>query len=179
MYKGIFTKNLSESKCNDFGGGSDNNDYLFLTARNLKIMISDLPVGTHLRVRTSNNNNHSIVLAGKTDTTITVYDANGCGSNSSLLDAGSSNYSGHCQINKQVFTYKNFAKDILDSIICIKELNMNDRLRLILLVMALSVTVALTGCSQPEQNSSIAADDNTTSLQSSIDTVTDTSKPGV
>lgn len=28
---------------------------------------------------------------------------------------------------------------------------MNDRLRLILLVMALSVTVALTGCSQPEQ----------------------------
>lgn len=46
-------------------GGSDNNDYLFLTARNLKIMISDLPVGTHLRVRTSNNNNHSIVLAGK------------------------------------------------------------------------------------------------------------------
>ena len=53
-------------------GGSDNNDYLFLTARNLKIMISDLPVGTHLRVRTSNNNNHSIVLAGKTDTTITV-----------------------------------------------------------------------------------------------------------
>lgn len=77
---------------------------------NLKIMISDLPVGTHLRVRTSNNNNHSIVLAGKTDTTITVYDANGCGSNSSLLEAGSSNYSGHCQINKQVFTYKNFAK---------------------------------------------------------------------
>lgn len=56
---------------------------------------------------------------------------------------------------------------------------MNDRLRLILLVMALSVTVALTGCSQPEQNSSIAADDNTTSLQSIIDTVTDTSKPGV
>ena len=55
---------------------------------------------------------------------------------------------------------------------------MNDRLRLILLVMALSVTVALTGCSQPEQNSSIAADDNTTSLQSSIDTVTDTSKTG-
>ena len=53
-------------------GGSDNNDYLFLTARNLKIMISDLPVGTHLRVRTSNNNNHSIVLAGKTDTTIPV-----------------------------------------------------------------------------------------------------------
>lgn len=91
-------------------GGSDNNDYLFLTARNLKIMISDLPVGTHLRVRTSNNNNHSIVLAGKTDTTITVYDANGCGSNSSLLEAGSSNYPGHCQINKQVFTYKNFAK---------------------------------------------------------------------
>ena len=44
--------------------------------------------------------------------------------------------------------------------------------------MALSVTVALTGCSQPEQNSSIAADDNTTSLQSSIDTVTDTSKTG-
>ena len=73
-------------------------------------MISDLPVGTHLRVRTSNNNQHSIVLAGKTDTTITVYDANGCGSNSSLLEAGSSNYSGHCQINKQVFTYKNFAK---------------------------------------------------------------------
>lgn len=73
-------------------------------------MISDLPVGTHLRVRTSNNNNHSIVLVGKTDTTITVYDANGCGSNSSLLEAGSSNYSGHCQINKQVFTYKNFAK---------------------------------------------------------------------
>ena len=70
----------------------------------------DLPVGTHLRVRTSNNNNHSIVLAGKTATTITVYDANGCGSNSSLLEAGSSNYSGHCQINKQVFTYKNFAK---------------------------------------------------------------------
>lgn len=110
VYKGVFTKNLSESKCNDFGWGSDNNDYLFLTARNLKIMISDLPVGTHLRVRTSNNNNHSIVLAGKTDTTITVYDANGCGSNSSLLEAGSSNYSGHCQINKQVFTYKNFAK---------------------------------------------------------------------
>ena len=53
---------------------------------------------------------------------------------------------------------------------------MNDRLRLILLVMALSVTVALTGCSQPEQNSSIAADDNTSSLQSSIDTVADTSK---
>ena len=98
MYKGVFTKNLSESKCNDFGWGSDNNDYLFLTARNLKIMISDLPVGTHLRV------------AGKTDTTITVYDANGCGSNSSLLEAGSLNYSGHCQINKQVFTYKNFAK---------------------------------------------------------------------
>jgi hypothetical protein len=110
VYKGVFTKNLSGSKCNDFGWGSDNNDYLFLTARNLKIMISDLPVGTHLRVRTSNNNNHSIVLAGKTDTTITVYDANGCGSNSSLLEAGSSNYSGHCQINKQVFTYKNFAK---------------------------------------------------------------------
>ena len=45
-----------------------------------------------------------------TSYTPTVYDANGCGSNSSLLEAGSSNYSGHCQINKQVFTYKNFAK---------------------------------------------------------------------
>ena len=110
MYDGVFGKKLSSSYTYEFGWGTIDNDYLFGTENNLKRFAMDVPIGTHIRVRTANNNQHSLILAGRTATTITVYDANGGGSNSSLLESGSSNYTNHCQINKQTFTYANFAK---------------------------------------------------------------------
>lgn len=106
VYKGVFGKYLSESKVRQLGWDSSNN--IYLTKSNITRLLEDMPIGSHLRVYTSNGSVHSIILAGKTATTITVYDANG-GAGGSLTST-TEKYDGNCVINRQTYTYANFAK---------------------------------------------------------------------
>lgn len=109
VYKGVFGKYLSQSKVRDLGwSSSSDSDYIYLTKENLSRLLEDMPIGSHLRLKTSNGNVHSVILAGKTADKITVYDANG-GSGGSLTET-SPTYSGACVVNRQTYTFENFAK---------------------------------------------------------------------
>lgn len=65
-----------------------------LNASNAKSTLQSLPVGTYLRVRTSNGYSHSIAIAGTSSTGITIYHAN---------------YGGPCKVRYQTLTWAAFA----------------------------------------------------------------------
>ncbi len=67
---------------------------LNLTATTAKNTLQSLPVGTYLRVQTSNGYDHSIAIAGTSSTGITIYHAN---------------YGGPCKVRYQTVTWASFA----------------------------------------------------------------------
>lgn len=67
---------------------------LDLTASTARSTLQSLPVGTYLRVQTSNGYDHSIAIAGTSSTGITIYHAN---------------YGRPCKVRYQTLTWANFA----------------------------------------------------------------------